>query len=1020
MAMDKHTNDARTLGMRLCSYNAQGIGSWDYINDLLATNDILLLQETWLRPCQDHMLSDKLSAADYVSVSAMDDAELATPQAGRPHGGCAIVWKTSLSCAVAPVTCIGKSVCAIKLSLPNSMKCLILCVYMPCDTFYDRDNLFEFNEVLDEMSRVCSDEEVDFVICSGDFNTDFSRLTSLHTQALSSFLVNENLCSIHNLDCYNVPFTFESKANGARSTLDHCFASPDLIPQINEANVSFSVDNMSDHYPLHVYFEIDLGPRSHPRPKPAKQLWAKATPECLNLYSQHLEIALRDIELTRSVTECRNRMCSDREHTADLQTYHDRIVECCLDAGSCIPKSNSSSRIVPGWNQCIKPVLQKALFWHQMWVQNDRPQNGIVADIRRHTRAQYHKAIKHTKAIGRSLKAAGMAERFASSERKEFWSEVAKMKSKGSSLPSSVGGAVGDAGIADMFRDRYAALYTSVGYDRERIQVIEDENNSRIVSHTGDCSAHVVEFEEVDRAVKSLKRNKHDGLRGFYSDHLKNAPRSILPHLARLFNGCILHGFSPTDFGSSVMVPIPKNKNKPKSDPENYRSIALSSILNKVLDKIFIKKCRVGLATSDNQFGFKANHSTAQCSFVVKEVVQHYVNGDSTVYACLLDASKAFDRIAYCRLFKILKDRPMCPLVIRFLLRMYSGQTACVRWGQASSNPFNIYNGVKQGGVISPVLFTIYLDVLLTRLVQSGAGCQLGSRPMGSFAYADDVILLAPSVEALKRMLSICEEYAREFDVQFNPSKSKVIVINGPPIACPISFMNGTLEVARQERHLGISFGNVQQKEVIDTLCLEMTRKTNMISAHFRLLPPDITYALFKTYCMPLYGCQLLDLDNTSVDRLFTTWRKCIRSLLKLPTRTHSRFLHLICNDSPIEIQLYTRFVKFFRSAISSGNSIVSLCAMLALNGSRSSISNSLSLISQVLNKSRFAIAHEAPSLVDASSKDDDPDDIAISVFIQNVLDDRWFTSVFPHHTTAIVPLNVAEINIILNEICTV
>ena len=135
-------------------------------------------------------------------------------------------------------------------------------------------------------------------------------------------------------------------------------------------------------------------------------------------------------------------------------------------------------------------------------------------------------------------------------------------------------------------------------------------------------------------------------------------------------------------------------------------------------------------------------------------------------------------------------------------------------------------------------------------------------------------------------------------------------------------------------------------------------RKKNMILTNLGLLPLEITYALFKTHWMPLYGCQLLDLDDGSMSRLFVTWRKCIRTILKLPPRTHSNLLHLICNDVAIESQIYLRFVKFFKSVISSSNEIVFRCAMLALHGSRSRISNSLSLISNVCNTSRVNIAH--------------------------------------------------------------
>ena len=87
----------------------------------------------------------------------------------------------------------------------------------------------------------------------------------------------------------------------------------------------------------------------------------------------------------------------------------------------------------------------------------------------------------------------------------------------------------------------------------------------------------------------------------------------------------------------------------------------------------------------------------------------------------------------------------------------------------------DICNGVKQGGVLSPILFCLYIDALFVRLKQSGIGCHIGNQYAGAVGYADDVSLIAPSRHAAILMLSICEKYAHEYDVVFNSSKSVLI-----------------------------------------------------------------------------------------------------------------------------------------------------------------------------------------------------------------------------------------------------
>ena len=104
---------------------------------------------------------------------------------------------------------------------------------------------------------------------------------------------------------------------------------------------------------------------------------------------------------------------------------------------------------------------------------------------------------------------------------------------------------------------------------------------------------------------------------------------------------------------------------------------------------------------------------------------------------------------------------------------MYINQTLRVKWGSVMSESFTVMNGVKQGGVLSPVLFAVYTDGLLLRLQESGIGCHMGEHYAGALAYADDVTLISPSMTGLKKMSSICEQYASEYDILFNGSKSK-------------------------------------------------------------------------------------------------------------------------------------------------------------------------------------------------------------------------------------------------------
>ena len=91
---------------------------------------------------------------------------------------------------------------------------------------------------------------------------------------------------------------------------------------------------------------------------------------------------------------------------------------------------------------------------------------------------------------------------------------------------------------------------------------------------------------------------------------------------------------------------------------------------------------------------------------------------------------------------------------------MYTNQCVKLRWGHCESDCVRVSNGVKQGGILSPVLFTVYIDELLITLQSSGLGCYIGNNFMAALGYADDVILITPTVSALKQMLNLCDKFA--------------------------------------------------------------------------------------------------------------------------------------------------------------------------------------------------------------------------------------------------------------------
>ena len=127
--------------------------------------------------------------------------------------------------------------------------------------------------------------------------------------------------------------------------------------------------------------------------------------------------------------------------------------------------------------------------------------------------------------------------------------------------------------------------------------------------------------------------------------------------------------------------------------------------------------------------------STTLCTLVLKELVQHYREGYSDVYRCLLEPQ------VNCLLYSpsITCTRPV--KILRLKVDSYVGQSTRISWDNVYTNYFQLLYGVMQGGVLSAKLFTVYIDGLFTELKQSGYGCHINSTYMGTLCYADDIIL---------------------------------------------------------------------------------------------------------------------------------------------------------------------------------------------------------------------------------------------------------------------------------------
>ena len=375
----------------------------------------------------------------------------------------------------------------------------------------------------------------------------------------------------------------------------------------------------------------------------------------------------------------------------------------------------------------------------------------------------------------------------------------------------------------------------------------------------------------------------------------------------------------------TILVPIYKNNKSNIHDKNNYRPIALATLTSKLFEYFILQQISPLLTTSSNQFGFKRKHSTDQCVFLYKQAVSYYVNQNSPVFSTFLDASKAFDRVNHKLLFKKLSNRNIPACFVRLLAYWYSTQYMKVRWGNISSSPFTVSNGVRQGGVLSPYLFFLYMDDLSRKLNSVQSGCFVGSSLLNHLMFADDLCAFSPSVKGLQKLVNLCKEYALNNCTIFSNDKTLGMIYQNKKFKVnvePNIILDGRcIKFVNSVKYLGVLITD----DLLDDLdinrhlrylyCVGNTRRLK-----FRNCSSQVKNVLFRSYCMSMYSVHLwCKFKINSLNPVRIAYNNSFRILHNIPRQESARTRQIQSNikifDAPIRNYLYS-FLKRCNNSI--------------------------------------------------------------------------------------------------------
>ena len=884
------TNSKNSINdLRICSYNCRSIkNSMHDVLRLCKSHDIICLQEHWLLPTELGFLSNIHKDFYGTGCSAVDITN--DVLIGRPYGGTAILYRKSLCNSVTILPSSNSCVAGLNINL-KSGPLLLLTVYMPTD-YNDEDSLEKYIDVCANLSAIFIDCDTPHVVIIGDFNCQ----PGTRFFPVLKHLMDDNKLVMTDLSllstCTSV-FTYCSDSGANTSWIDHVICSHEMNNNVCDLNVLYDF-TCSDHRPLSLRLKclpsVPLASNGESKSsQSAIHDWTRVDDSIANLYSDAVYERLSKLAIPDSLFSCCNGKCNDLRHFHAIDNYYNAVIDCITGSiNEVIPvKTICNNQFnVPGWNDFVQDKYDSSREAFLDWVSCGRPRTGAVFACMSRSRASFKLALRYCRQHEDQLRADACAKALDLHDAKSFWKNVKKVNSNKATLYANcVGDVCGDDNIASMWRDHFKSLYSSVddvdGSKDKFYARIKSSSNAFCYSNTNSISV-----QDISIAVSKQKKGKAAGPDGIAMEAFMYGHHILYVHLSLLFNLFITHCHIPSMFMKSVIVPLVKIKGGDLTDVNNYRAIALSNTISKILESIFINRVTSVSASDSYQFGFKTGHSTGLCTNTMKKVVEYYTARGSHVFACFVDFSKAFDKVNYWKLFnKLLDDSIDCDIVA-FLAKWYSSQEACIQWKHTISNPFKIANGTRQGGILSPYFFTRYIRELICAIVQSNIGCNIGGVFFNILAYADDMVLLAPSWKALQSLISLLSHYALIINMLFNVDKTVCMVFNPKckrmivATDFPCFTLDGAaLEFVREFKYLGHMINNVFSDDSdVKREIRNFFVRSNILIRRYSKCSVGVKQMLFKAYCMCLYDAGIWKYYSATVYNKFRScYNKCIK-----------------------------------------------------------------------------------------------------------------------------------------------
>ena len=580
-----------------------------------------------------------------------------------------------------------------------------------------------------------------------------------------------------------------------------------------------------------------------------------------------------------------------------------------------------------------------------IWIAVGSPSEGSTYHNMRQAKAAYKAALNECKKDSETQFADDLFDSLMAKDMDGFW-RTWKSKFGRKSLHSKiVEGCCRDDDIVHKFKAFSSQVSIPNSLDIHQRYKEEFLNSFKGYS-IHECHDNFFTVSDIDEALSKMKKGKSTGLDKISTEHLVYAHPSLVMLLKVLFNCMLQYGLVPDGFGKGIIIPLLKDPNSDATICDNYRGISLSSSISKVFEYAVLNKYGVLLTTDCLQFGFKNSIGCSDALYTVKSTIDYFVKNGCTLSISALDISKAFDRVSFYALFSKLMHRKVPKEVINVLLSWYTKSSMQVRWNDSLSTCFRTSAGVRQGGVLSPILFALYIEDILGELKKQNKGCKIGGVFLGCFLYADDILLLSQSVTCMQSMLDICNRVACYLDLKFNTKKSVTMRIGKRyKYKCSAFLLDGiALPRVEECKYLGVILREgCRFSRSFCTAKIKFYRCFNAIYSKAFFASEEVLINLLNSFRLPLvtFACEAVWPSRSDVrilDKLITVAFQKIFHTFDVDVISNAKLYFGLDNvDHLLRIRQKNFFDRYFNKGFSFSHVIYSindrdlLCAFLDL-----------------------------------------------------------------------------------------